>query len=315
MPRARSETYDLATTTFYHCISRCVRRAFLCGQDPYTGQDFSHRKEWVESRLFALANIFAVELYAYAVMANHLHIVVRVRPDVAIAWTDEEVVARYTSLFKTAARSLEPLTNNERTQRIKLWRERLTDLSWFMRTLNENIARRANKEDGCTGRFWEGRFTSQPLLDEDAVLTCMVYVDLNPVRSGEVESLDDSSRTSIASRLRCATRGEPLKGLTPFSDQCDSSSSIPMNFLDYVQLLEWTGRCSRAFGPAARLRGRPPLVLVQRQLASDAWLNSMQPSGLRATALGSAESLRTFARTKSKRWVHGLRRAITRSAA
>ncbi len=313
MPRARSETYDLATTTFYHCISRCVRRAFLCGEDPYTGQDFSHRKQWVETRMFALAEIFAVELYAYAVMANHLHIVLRVRPDVAQSWTNDEVVKRYSSLFKTAPRILETLSAKERSEQIAVWRERLTNLSWFMRTLNEHVARRANKEDGCTGRFWEGRFTSQPLLDEDAVLTCMVYVDLNPVRSGEVQSLDAPSRTSIARRLRCEATGSP-SGLTPFADQCSSSSSIPMNFVDYVELLDWTGRCSRAFGPAARLRGRPPALLVHRKLESEAWLRAMQPGGLRVTAVGSVESLAKFARARGKRWVRGKRHG-TKSAA
>jgi len=77
----------------------------------------------------------------------------------------------------------------------------LKDLSWYMRCLNEKVARMANAEDACTGRFWEGRFKSQALLDEAAVVSCMAYVDLNPIRAGICESLETSAFTSIQERL------------------------------------------------------------------------------------------------------------------
>ena len=53
------------------------------------------------------------------------------------------------------------------------WHERLYDIGWFMRGVNETIARMANEEENCKGRFWEGRYKSQALLDETAVLSCM----------------------------------------------------------------------------------------------------------------------------------------------
>ena len=86
-------------------------------------------------------------------------------------------------------------------ERLAECRARLASLSWFMRFLNESIARRANREDMCTGRFWEGRYKCQALLDDAAVLACMSYVDLNPVRAGIAPDLPASDHTAIKHRL------------------------------------------------------------------------------------------------------------------
>jgi len=209
MTRARNQLVSLEDTTYYHCISRCVRRAYLCGEDAETGQNFEHRKVWLVERMKQLAATFSIDICAYAVMSNHYHLVLHVDEERARAWSDKQVSERWSRLFHRNSLYVELLEKNlssraarkQYRQTIDLWRNRLSDISWFMRCLNESIARQANKEDNCKGRFWEGRFKSQALLDEKALLTCLAYVDLNPVRSGLSSCLEDSDFTSIQERL------------------------------------------------------------------------------------------------------------------
>jgi REP element-mobilizing transposase RayT len=192
----------------YHCVARCVRRAFLCGIDPYTGQDFSHRKEWILVRMRELAGLFAIDVCGYSVMSNHLHLVLRNRPDIAGQWSDDEVALRWCRLFpprddatgQPGEYDLAMITAN--AERLAEVRKRLANLSWFMRCLCEKIARTANHEDGSAGRFWAGRFKSVALLDEAAILACSVYVDLNPIRAGIATTPEESAFTSGRDRIR-----------------------------------------------------------------------------------------------------------------
>ena len=209
MTRARYQQVSLQDTAYYHCISRCVRRAYLCGDDPVTGKNFDHRKQWLVSRIKTLAAQFSIDICAYAIMSNHYHLVLFVNEQQARDWDDAEVVKRWTALFPRNAALVATLQKNKSSkaaqkrlqQQISLWRERLMDISWFMRCVNETVARQANREDECSGRFWEGRFKSQALLDEKALVTCMAYVDLNPIRVGITDSLENSDFTSIQERL------------------------------------------------------------------------------------------------------------------
>ena len=326
MTRPRSEQINETTTRYYHCTVRCVRRAFLCGQDRYTGKSFDHRREWIVTRLKLLGSVFAIDVLAYAVMANHLHLVLALRSERAASWSDDEVVERFGQLFPMAKANYERLGPKEKSAKVALWRERLSSISWMMRSLNEWVARKANKEDECKGRFWEGRFKSQPLLDEGGLLTCMAYVDLNPVRAGECSRLVDAEWTSIGERLAAAAahlQGEPNSvpvpdGLVPFADQVfanastpsdeqsDRPQTIPMNFADYVELLEWTGRCRRKRGPAGTLEGAPPAILARLRIRPDAWLGAMTQHGLHTRgALGRVEALCAHAAAQGRQRVAG----------
>jgi hypothetical protein len=209
MTIARSEIAPEGSEGVFHCISRCVRRAFLCGEDPYTGRSFEHRREWFRSRLEALATYFAIEVCGFAVLSNHVHLVLRTRPDWVKEWDDKEIAQRWVSVFPQAAKD-EPSRDDRKngsglltrdSEKLAEIRRRLSSLSWFMRCLNEFVARRANREDGCKGRFWEGRFRCQALLDEAASLACLTYVDLNPIRANTAKTPEESQYTSAFERI------------------------------------------------------------------------------------------------------------------
>src|SRR5688572_25913550 len=209
MTRPRSDLISLEVTPYYHCISRCVRRSFFFGVDD-KGRDLNYRKPWFLKRLKLLGEVFAINIPAYAVMSNHYHLILHIDKARSDSWSMEEVISRWLQLYRgpeIVQRFVlgETLTDEELevVQTLaETWRDRLYDISWFMSCLNYYIALHANREDGCTGRFWEGRFISQALLDDAALLSCMAYVDLNPVRAGIAEGLEDSDYTSIQVRIR-----------------------------------------------------------------------------------------------------------------
>jgi REP element-mobilizing transposase RayT len=295
-------TVDPDAPGFYHCMSRCVRRAWLCGDDPVTGRNFDHRRGWIEARLLHLAESFAVSLYAWAVMSNHTHVVLRIDPAAADSWSDEDVARRWARL----SRSIEPRPEVEWERRVRVLltqpdrlaelRGRLGSLSWFMRFLNEAVARAANAEDDCTGRFWEGRYKCQALLDEAAVLACMAYVDLNPIRAGVADSLQESEFTSIHRRLRSMNSGavRPDAPLRPLTGPGTSGPELTLRA--YVELVARTGR------PSSR-----PTIPAGIRASPDWWIGCvLRIEEVFAAAVGLPDSLREFAIATGRTRLRGL---------
>ena len=177
MTRPRKALICLADTPYYHITSRCVRRAFLCGVDDYSGCNYEHRRQWVVDRIRLLSSLFAIDTCAYAVMSNHYHLVLKLCPEQLDALDDNAIITRWYALFKGPLlvqryRAGEALSEAERetvSSIVAVWRKKLADISWFMRCLNQPIARQANLEDRCTGKFWECRFKSQALTTEEAL--------------------------------------------------------------------------------------------------------------------------------------------------
>lgn len=192
-----------------HLISRCVRRAFLCGEDADLGS-LNHRKVWVENRLAQLTQWFAVEVLTYAFMSNHFHLVVTLKRSQVALWSDEQVVRRWMEVFpkKKFTGPHGPMVKENHIQalledpeKILEFRRRLGDCGWLMKALKEPISRQANREDDARGAFWDGRYKSVLLEDEAAILACMAYVDLNPLRAGLAKTVEAQADVGIAERI------------------------------------------------------------------------------------------------------------------
>jgi REP element-mobilizing transposase RayT len=318
---ARPRKYDicLEVTTYYHCVSRCVRRAFLCGHDDYTGESYEHRRKWVEDRLLSLTRSFTIDICAYAVMSNHCHVVLHVDVEKADALTTAEIVERWHGLFTGTHLTRQflaghPLTDAEIRaveKQAETWRKNLMSVSWFMRCLNEHIARRANQEDDCTGRFWEGRFKCQALLDESALLACMAYVDLNPVRAGVANSPEESAYTSIHRRMaifRSDIEKPDSANLMPFRSKSRQETTRTLHFSlqDYLELLDWTGRAIRDESHGAIPSELPPIAKRQ-QIETDAWLSMTEAfESLFHALVGPEEAVLSACAQTGRNWSRGI---------
>ncbi len=307
MPQPRNRQISLEDTPYYHCISRCVRRAFLCGQDAHTGFDFEHRRQWIVDRIKLLCSVFAVDLCAYAVMSNHYHVVVRIDAEQARQWSDIEVAERWLQIFSGPLLMHQYLGNKDMsapelehvTDLLSTWRKRLADLSWFMRCLNEPIARLANAEDHCSGRFWEGRFKSQALLDARAVLACMAYVDLNPIRAAMAKTSEQSDYTSVQERIL-----RPQDScLRPFAESEDDG--IPFGLKDYLEMVDWAGREIKR-DKRGHIPDHTPPILTRLNMDASPLLDYLAKADQPAfSALGPVSTLRAFAQSLRQSFVKG----------
>ena len=325
MTKARKTIINIEDTPYYHCMGRCVRRAFLCGVDQLTGKDFSHRKQWIVDKLSELSQVYLIDVCAYAVMSNHYHLVLKINHEQASKLSDSEVIERWMKLFKgnvliqryLAGQCSSQAELDKVTETINLWRQRLVDISWFMRCLNESIAHMANKEDNCTGRFWEGRFKSQALLNEQALLSCMAYVDLNPVRAGLVDTLEESDFTSIEQRIRdvqlivdskelVAQKNKARVNLADFVGSKETDG-IPYLLIDYLELVDWTSRAIRD-DKKGYIAQSEPKILDKLGFSAEIWLKSVnQFSQHGYSHIGNAEQLKAVCLSLGKRWLAGAR--------
>jgi REP element-mobilizing transposase RayT len=320
----RKQQICLEETPYYHCVSRCVRRAYLCGEDELTGRSYEHRRDWIVKKLKELADVFSISICAYAVMHNHTHTVLKIDRESALKWSDDEVIIRWTTRYKPSpivSRYLDGIKLSKAEQDvvaedIEKWRHRLYDISWFMRNLNESIAREANEEDECTGKFWEGRFKSQALLDDAALLTCMSYVDLNPVRARIADRPEASDFTSIQERIRhyqkeleqTGNRAEAAttapKHLLPFigGEHKDKAAGLNVSLPDYLELIDWAGRAIREDKSGALPSELAP-ILERLTIDPEAWLDSIKNYGKNYyTVIGRREAIKQVSQTLGRKW-------------
>jgi REP element-mobilizing transposase RayT len=302
----------------YHCVSRCVRRAYLYGFDKISGKNYDHRKEWIRDRLKLLVEIFTIEVLAYALMDNHGHTLLRTRPDLLAQLSDEEIVKRWLMLYpkKGISDDLESRDAKDYIakhiidkERINILKKRLCSVSWFMKSLNEHIARKANKEDECKGRFWEGRFKCTRLDTSAALLSCAVYIDLNPIRAGKAKTPETSEYTSVHERIhapRPLEEMEPELWVAPLRDSNSRKGFTSLAFSEYLTLVDITGRELRK-GKKGNIPSILEPILVRLGIRPTGWLDSVQKMGSGyAHCAGNEQSLREHAMRIGQTWVKGI---------
>ncbi len=278
---ARVELFAPEEIATVHVISRVVRRCFLFGDDPVSSKNFDHRKVWIENRLRFLAASFGIDLLGFSILSNHFHLVLRSRPDVVATWSDSEVARRWFTLCpprkkkdgspeEPSESELNLIRNNP--VRLANTRTRLSDIGWWMRLLCQHIAVRANREDGEVGKFFQSRYRAILLCDDEALLACSVYVDLNPIRAKLAETIETSDFTSAQRRIEALTESanqdvstenvsagsapdgflSPLSidelrddiGANPSATglRCSDKGFLSIGTVDYLKLLDWTAR-------------------------------------------------------------------------
>ncbi len=329
--RPRSQLVSLDETPYYHCVGRCVRRAYLCG---FEGDNcYEHRRNWIVERIKQLSSIFTINIAAYAIMSNHYHLVLHIEEECGQALSDNEVIERWLQLHK-GPEIIHRYLNRTITDKatidvvhglIDTWRQRLYNLSWYMGELNEYIARRANAEDNCTGHFWESRFKSQALLDETALLSCMAYVDLNPIRAGMAETPERSDYTSIQERLGITPTNVAVAqrlddtvdthkdvtapSLMPFSEAIKYDTpcnELPYSMIDYIELVDWTGRTIRD-DKRGHIPVGVPQILKRLNIDPQQWLGTCtRIEDDYYLAIGPVATLEKFAMRLQQRWLKGI---------
>jgi len=322
----RKDIVDLNVTKLYHCTSRCVRRAFLCGDG------YEHRKQWIEDRIELLAANFGVSVCSFSIMDNHIHVLVRLEPDTAAGWTDEEVVRRWTNVYHPATldiddeQTLQACIDHrlQNTEKVADYRKWLKDLGSFMKALKEQIARRANKEEKITGIFWDGRYGSVGILDAEALLATCAYIDLNPVAAelavnpessehtsfqqrvkhamanGAYERLQEAAEGSMAAR-RALAEMEHEHWLCPFENREEVIDTVDLgadeeqprkgmlpgySLASYLELVDYTSRLFRE--GKSSVPQETPALLDRLKMTPEAWVECMNKMQAKKRKFGNA---------------------------
>lgn len=258
-------------------------------------------------------------------------------PDAAKNWDQDEVIERWRMLFSGGVLIERYLAGQCGTdaeldkvaETAEIWRRCLMDISWLMRCLNENIARQANKEDKCKGRFWEGRFKSQALLDERALLACMAYVDLNTIRAGSTDTPETSDFTSIQQRLRdyqqeiAATRTPSSPESNAIENTQKSPKSVPLSTVaggfndrkgipfdekDYLELVDWTGRAVHPEKKGGSIPESLPSLLSRLGIASNHWIESITGYDKHfGDVVGHEAKMKESGQSRGVKWLRGVR--------
>ncbi len=329
MPYPRSKIISKTIDGHYHLTSRCVRGAYLLNPD--NTKEHKRRKKWIINKMIFLSQIFYIGIDAFAIMDNHMHVVVETKYLEADSADAEDIAFRWLYLHpkKRDKKGLPiPPSRDEikkfikNSEEIEAVRAKLRDLSYYMKELNQTIAKKINKEDETMGRFWQGRFNSIYLPEEGAVLKCMMYVDLNEVRALIAKSPECSKFSSCYRRIKAEFAREKLKKepnneiareeskldnwLEPVFNTKKKRGYLNITFNEYLELLDWTGRQIMDNKRGAISESLEP-ILKRVGLKSDKWIDTFLSFGKDFKRVaGSEEAIRKHANDVHKNWFQGI---------
>ncbi len=341
----RNQVFDPFSVGTYHVFNRTTRKLHLMGVDSASGKDLSHRKKLVVDKLRGLSRYFCIDVFAYAVLSNHFHLVIRNRPDSVEKLSDAEVALRWLTICSADRNEAgEPLPPTEsqinaalsNAEKIAVWRLRLSNPSWLMKMACQFIATRCNKEDECSGKFFAERFKMVALLDEAAVIACMAYVDLNPIRAGIAGDFEEYETVSIRERLETldgtkvtpeqwlvrmpsqqelrqrtaevvtdrSSQGGTCIGSVKRSASPESPIGIEMSIEDYIEMLYWLAiKCRPRLAQSLRTSDVAEQLLVNRKLDPSKFADSVRNFRQHFfTAAGGTESVARETRRRAQRW-------------
>jgi len=157
----------------------------------------------------------------------------------------------------------------------------------------------------------KGRFKSQALLSEQALLACMSYVDLNPVRADICNTLEQSEYTSIKQRIDTLTNktdkpdNQPIP-LAPFIAASQTKNGISFSLHDYLELTDWTGRTIRK-DKRGYIKADTPAILKKLNLGEDTWMETVTSfTDQFHTFIGPEETLSAICQKHRKKWLKGI---------
>ena len=278
----RRDIVDPTEVAIYHCWNRCVRGFFMLADRTEKEELREDRRGWVREVQMAVAALFGIEVAFYAILGNHLHLLLRSRPDVVANWSDQEVVRRWLAIARikrNGSLDIGEITQKQieaelrKEGRVATLRRRLSHVSWFMGTVCEHVSRRVNAADGQEGTCWSGRFKVRLLVDTYACLLCAMYIDLNVVRAGMAHTPEASRYTSIFDRV-AAMKQEVVyldtSGCKVFEGRVPDDWLCEL-FLDITQPVNAPGHFKSRTSSRASDKGILPVTLKEYlQLVDDA---------------------------------------------
>lgn len=340
----RRDVIDEENVGVYHCISRVNRQRPFLGKDSETGEDYSHRRDMIIEMITEMAQYFAIDIITLSIMINHIHLLLRIRPDIVRTWPDWKVARCWLWLYpkrKTAKGKPKKPNDDEvkelvrNPKRIEELRKRLSSLSWFHKRYKEKVAKVCNKADGVTGHFWEGRFGCTRMADEASTLACSVYVDLNPVRACVAQTPEESEYTGAYYRIAArqarikSLLGEltgqedneqsPDSWLSPiFSDslpadqqyakqkkRASDTSAMGIDFDQYLELLDWTGKQTRVDKPGSIPANLDP-ILKRLDINGEYWVEGVKSfESCLSKIVGHPDKVQEYVEQTERQWTKG----------